>query len=71
MLLGGKSIQGIVEGDSTTKVFIPQLVELYLQGRFAFDKLVRYYDFKDINQAAKDSEKRITLKPIIRIADHA
>lgn len=71
LLLGGKSIQGIVEGDSTTKIFIPQLVELYLQGRFAFDKLVKYYDFKDINQAAKDSEDGITLKPIIRIADNA
>jgi|26BtaG_2_1085354.scaffolds.fasta_scaffold00118_19 aryl-alcohol dehydrogenase len=71
LLLGGKSIQGIVEGDSTTKIFIPQLVELYLQGRFAFDKLVKYYDFKDINQAAKDSAEGITLKPIIRIADNA
>lgn len=71
LLLGGKSIQGIVEGDSITKIFIPQLVELYLQGRFAFDKLVKYYDFKDINQAAKDSAEGITLKPIIRIADNA
>lgn len=71
LLLGGKSIQGIVEGDSTTKIFIPQLVDLYLQGRFAFDKLVKYYDFEDINQAAKDSEDGITLKPIIRIADNA
>ena len=69
--MGGKSIQGIVEGDSTTKIFIPQLVELYLQGRFAFDKLVKYYDFKDINQAAKDSAEGITLKPIVRIADNA
>ena len=71
LLLGGKSIQGIVEGDSTTKIFIPQLVELYLQGRFAFDKLVKYYDFEDINQAAKDSAEGTTLKPIIRIADNA
>ena len=71
LLLGGKSIQGIVEGDSTTKIFIPQLVELYLQGRFAFDKLVKYYDFEDINQAAKDSAEGVTLKPIIRIADNA
>lgn len=71
LLLGGKSIQGIVEGDATTKIFIPQLVELYLQGRFAFDKLVKYYDFKDINQAAKDSAEGTTLKPIIRIADNA
>ncbi|WP_115717830.1 NAD(P)-dependent alcohol dehydrogenase [Gallaecimonas mangrovi] len=68
VLLGGKSIRGIVEGDSTPKKFIPQLVDLYLQGRFAFDKLVKFYSFEDINQAAEDSEKGITLKPIIRIA---
>ncbi|NLU97457.1 alcohol dehydrogenase [Marinomonas sp. UCMA 3892] len=70
LLLNGKSIRGVVEGDSTTKIFIPQLVELYLQGRFAFDKLVKFYAFEDINQAAEDSEKGITLKPIIRISDH-
>tara|TARA_B100001109_G_C18865061_1_gene476915 strand:- start:93227 stop:94351 length:1125 start_codon:yes stop_codon:yes gene_type:complete len=67
VLLGGKSIRGIVEGDSTPKIFIPQLVDLYLQGRFAFDKLVKFYDFEDINQAAEDSEKGITLKPVVRI----
>lgn len=67
LLLGGKTIRGIVEGDSVPQTFIPQLVELYLQGRFAFDKLVKFYDFEQINQAAEDSEKGITLKPIIRI----
>ena len=67
VLLGGKSIRGIVEGDSTPKTFIPQLVDLYLQGRFAFDKLVKFYNFEDINQAAEDSEKGITLKPVVRI----
>jgi len=67
VLLGGKSIRGIVEGDSTPKIFIPQLVDLYLQGRFAFDKLVKFYDFEDINQAAADSEKGITLKPVVRV----
>ena len=67
LLLGGKTIRGIVEGDSVPKKFIPDLVNLYLQGRFAFDKLVKFYDFDQINQAAEDSEKGITLKPIIRI----
>lgn len=69
LLLGGKSIRGIVEGDSVPARFIPELVELYLQGRFPFDKLVKYYDFKDINQAAEDSEKGITLKPILKIGE--
>lgn len=67
LLLGGKSIRGIVEGDSVPQQFIPQLVDLYLQGRFPFDKLVKFYPFEAINQAAEDSEKGITLKPVLRI----
>ncbi|MFC3607249.1 NAD(P)-dependent alcohol dehydrogenase [Stutzerimonas tarimensis] len=67
LLLGGKSIRGIVEGDSVPQRFIPQLVDLYLQGRFPFDKLVKFYPFEAINQAAEDSEKGVTLKPVLRI----
>lgn len=69
LLLGGKTIRGIVEGDSTPKQFIPQLVKLYQQGRFPFDKLVKFYPFEQINQAAADSEKGITLKPIVMIGE--
>ncbi|CAP41722.1 MULTISPECIES: NAD(P)-dependent alcohol dehydrogenase [Pseudomonadota] len=69
LLLGGRSIRGIVEGDSVPQVFIPQLVKLYQQGRFPFDRLVKFYPLEQINQAAEDSTKGITLKPILRIAD--
>ncbi len=68
LLLGGRSIRGIVEGDSVPQVFIPQLVTLFLQGRFPFDKLVKFYPLEQINQAAEDSTRGITLKPILRIA---
>ncbi|XQA69008.1 NAD(P)-dependent alcohol dehydrogenase [Xanthomonas sacchari] len=68
LLLGGRSIRGIVEGDSVPQVFIPQLVTLYQQGRFPFDKLVKFYPLSDINQAAADSSSGITLKPILRMA---
>jgi aryl-alcohol dehydrogenase len=63
-----KRIQGIVEGDSVPDIFIPQLVDLYMQGRFPFDRLVKFYSFEDINTAAADSEKGRTIKPIIRIS---
>jgi aryl-alcohol dehydrogenase len=62
-----KQIQGIVEGDSVPDIFIPRLVDLYMQGRFPFDLLVKFYAFEDINTAAADSEKGETIKPIIRI----
>jgi len=63
----GKRIIGIIEGDSVPGLFIPSLVELYTQGRFPFDKLVKFYNLNQINQAAEDSEKGITIKPIIRL----
>jgi aryl-alcohol dehydrogenase len=64
----GKRIIGIIEGDSTPDLFIPALVELYMQGRFPFDKLVKFYPFDRINEAAENSEKGITIKPIIKLA---
>jgi aryl-alcohol dehydrogenase len=62
-----KRIRGIVEGDSVPDIFIPHLVDLFMQGRFPFDRLVTFYDFDEINSAAADSEKGGTIKPIVRI----
>ncbi|MBB3226348.1 aryl-alcohol dehydrogenase [Luteibacter sp. Sphag1AF] len=67
LLLGGKSIRGIVEGDSVPQIFIPQLVALYQQGKFPFDRLVKFYPLSEINQAAEDSTRGVTLKPILKI----
>ncbi|MGP3911447.1 NAD(P)-dependent alcohol dehydrogenase [Nonomuraea sp. 10N515B] len=64
-LLFGRSVRGIVEGDSVPRQFIPKLVDLYQQGRFPFDKLIKTYAFEDINQAVEDSEKGTTLKPVL------
>ena len=68
LLIKGKTIRGICEGDSVPKKFIPDLVRLHMQGRFPVDKLIRFYDFAQINEAAKDSETGITLKPVLRMA---
>jgi aryl-alcohol dehydrogenase len=62
-----KTVYGIIEGDSVPDIFIPQLIDLFLQGRFPFDKLTKLYPFDRINEAAADSERGVTVKPIIRI----
>jgi aryl-alcohol dehydrogenase len=67
VMTAGKCIIGIIEGDSKPDLFIPALVELYTQGRFPFDRLVKFYTLDQINQAAEDSEKGVTIKPIIRL----
>ena len=65
-ILFGRSLRGIIEGDSVPDVFIPRLIDLYKQGRFPFDKLVTYYDFEDINKAVEDTEQGRVIKAVLR-----
>jgi aryl-alcohol dehydrogenase len=67
MMATSKRLRGIVIGDSVPDTFIPRLIDLYRQGRFPFDRLVRYYALDQINQALKDSEVGVTIKPILRM----
>lgn len=66
IMTGGRSIRGIVEGESNPDVFIPSLIDLYVQGRFPFDKLLSFYAFDRINDAIRDSESGAVIKPVIR-----
>jgi aryl-alcohol dehydrogenase len=68
LMLPGKGIRGILEGESIPDIFIPQLIELNVQGRFPFEKLTKFYSLDQINQAAQDSEQGGTIKPIIRLS---
>lgn len=61
----GITVTTVVEGDSVPPSFIPLLIDLYQQGRFPFDKLVKQYPLDAINQAFADSEAGITLKPVV------
>lgn len=65
-ILNGRTVLGIVEGDSIPDIFIPQLIDLYRQGRFPFDKMITFYPFDQINQAAEDSERGEALKAVLR-----
>ncbi len=67
MLLLGRTVLGIVEGNSVAEVFIPRLIELYLQGRFPFDRLITFYPFDQIEQASRDSEQGTTLKAVVQM----
>src|SRR5690606_25873469 len=68
VMIPGKTIRGILQGESVPDIFIPRLVDLHMKGLFPFDKLVKFYTLEEINQAAEDSEKGVTIKPIIRMA---
>jgi aryl-alcohol dehydrogenase len=68
LMAEGKSMIGVIEGDSVPRVFIPKLIDFYRAGLFPFDKLVRFYPFDRIGQAFEDSAKGTTIKPILKVA---
>ncbi|MBN2039845.1 MAG: NAD(P)-dependent alcohol dehydrogenase [Spirochaetes bacterium] len=65
-VMNGRTVKGIIEGDSVPEIFIPILIELYMQGKLPFDRLIKYYDFDDINKAVEDMEKGIVIKPVLK-----
>lgn len=67
LMAEGKTMIGVIEGDSVPQIFIPQLIEYYKKGLFPFDKLVKFYDFNQINEAFAASKSGEVLKPILKI----
>jgi aryl-alcohol dehydrogenase len=65
-LVLGRTIRGIVEGDSLPDLFIPQLIELWRNGRFPFDRLITFYRLDEINKAVEEVGQGHVLKPVLR-----
>jgi aryl-alcohol dehydrogenase len=63
----GKTVRGIIDGDSIPASFIPRLIEFHRAGRFPFERLIRHYPFAEINQAIADSVAGATVKPVLVI----
>lgn len=67
MLAMGRTLRGIVEGQSVPDVFLPRLIELWRQGRFPVERIMTHYEFADIDQAARDAEEGKVVKPVLRM----
>jgi len=65
----GRVVRGVVQGDSVPQHFIPKLVDLIMAGKFPIEKMITFYDFADIERAARDSAAGITIKPVLRMAE--
>lgn len=66
MLALGRTLKGIVEGESVPDVFLPRLIALWQQGRFPVERIITYYDFDEIDRAAHDAEDGVVIKPVLR-----
>lgn len=65
-IMFGRTVLGIIEGQSVPDVFIPKLVELYCQGRLPLERLVTFYRLDEIDQAVRDSESGKVVKAVLR-----
>ncbi|WP_099974581.1 NAD(P)-dependent alcohol dehydrogenase [Lactobacillus terrae] len=60
-----KHVDGILMGDAVPQLLIPQLIEFWQKGQFPFDILEKIYDFSEINEANKASNKGSVIKPVL------
>jgi aryl-alcohol dehydrogenase len=67
-MIPGRTIRGVIEGDSSPSSFIPFLVDRFMEGRFPIDRLVRFYPFDRINAAVADAISGKTIKPILEFS---
>lgn len=65
-IMFGRTVTGVIEGDSVPDIFIPELIELYKKGLFPFDKLIEFYPLDKIQQAVEDMEAGKVIKPVLR-----
>ncbi len=67
LIMNGRTVKGILGGDSIADLFIPKLIELYRQSKFPFDRLITFYPFDEINKAVEDMEEGHVIKPVLRL----
>jgi aryl-alcohol dehydrogenase len=65
LAMTGVRIGGFPGGLAVPDVLVPRLIQLFEQGHFPVDKLVKNFAFEDINGAAKAAGRGGAIKPIL------
>ncbi len=65
-LIGGRTITGVMEGDSIPTEFIPRLAALNAEGKFPYHELITEYRLDQINEAEAASASGEVIKPVLR-----
>ncbi|BFG81004.1 NAD(P)-dependent alcohol dehydrogenase [Paraburkholderia terrae] len=66
-ILFGRTLRGIIEGDSVPGIFIGRLIELHQQGRFPVEKIMTHYRFDEINKAVAETEEGHAIKAVLHM----
>jgi aryl-alcohol dehydrogenase len=63
----GRTVRGVIQGDSDPQQFIPVLIDFLMQGAMPVDRIITFYPLAEINRAAQDSSKGTAIKPVLRM----
>lgn len=67
LMQGGRTVTGIGMGDAVPMLMIPRLIALFRQGRFPFDRLIRFFPFDRLNDAMAASSSGDAIKPVVEM----
>ena len=65
VMMNYRTVIGCCEGDSVPQIFIPRLVQLYKEGKFPVNKIIKTYPFSELNQAKADSNSGKVIKAVV------
>jgi aryl-alcohol dehydrogenase len=71
VIQNGRTVRGVIQGWSDPEVILPRLVDLMMDGQLPIHRMIRFYAFAEINRAADDAEKGMTIKPVLRMPHEA
>ena len=58
----------VVQGWGTPNSFLPRIMDLNQQGLFPYDRLIKTYEFSDINKAFEESKAGRAIKPVLKMS---
>lgn len=64
----GRKAINVIQGNAVPQSFMPELIRFYKAGQFPFDRLIKYYDFSEINKAIAASRNGSVIKPVLRMS---
>lgn len=62
---GGKQLLSVIEGDSDPQTFIPQLIQLWRDGRFPFERMLQSFPVSAINEAEEAAMEGRAIKAVL------
>lgn len=65
---GGRTVMGILGGNSDGAGFLTELLEHHLAGRFPYERLIETFPFEQINEAIEASESGRVVKSVLVMA---